>query len=59
MRAMYKYELARKAGVSSKTFARWLKNDTDTLLSFGVLPRSKLLPPPAVKFICEKYVIDL
>ena len=56
---MYKYELARKAGVSSKTFARWLKNDTEKLRALGALPRSKLLPPPAVKFICEKYVIDL
>ena len=59
MRAMYKYELARKAGVSSKTFARWLKNDTEKLIELGALPRSKLLPPPAVKYLCEKYVIDL
>lgn len=59
MRAMYKYELARKAGVSSKTFARWLKNDTEQLRVLGALPRSKLLPPQAVKYVCQKYAIDL
>ena len=56
---MYKYELAQMAGVSNDTFRRWLKNDEDVLLSLGCKKNDQLLNPAAVRYICEKYVIEV
>lgn len=58
-KSMFRYELAAAAGVSMKTFSRWLKSDSEYLRTIGVDTKVKLLPPIAVKYICEKYVIDL
>ena len=58
-KAMYKFELALAAGVSTSTFHRWLINDQTILQDMGVSPNAKLLPPCAVKFICDKYCIEL
>lgn len=54
-KAMYRYELARAAGVSERTFARWLQADREQLQKFGA--NGNLLSPAAVAFICEKYCI--
>ncbi len=51
---MYKYELAQMAGVSNDTFRRWLK----VLHSLGCKKNDQLLNPAAVRYICEKYVIE-
>ena len=53
MKAMYKSELAQLAGVSVNTFRRYLNSRRDALAGMGVTPRTKLLPPKAVKFIVE------
>lgn len=58
-RAMYRYELADAAGVSRRTFGRWLRGREAELRGLGVSPRCKLLPPAAVKWLCEFYCIDL
>lgn len=58
-KAMYKSELADAAGVSLKTLSRWLKRDRNYFASVGVSVKQKMLPPMAVKYICEKYVIEL
>ena len=58
MKSAYKYELAEAAGVSYTTFYRWLSSNRDTLASFGVKPKTKLLPPRAVEWICREYGID-
>lgn len=58
-RAMYKYELAAAAGVSRRTFSRWLRTDHTDLQQLGYKPSMHLLPPACVKFLCEKYVIIL
>ena len=58
-KAMYKYELAQAAGVSSETFRRWLKSDSDELVAMGIAPRQQLLPPKAVRYLCEKYDIEV
>lgn len=55
--AMYKYELAAAAGVSSETFRRWLKSDKDFLEQSAVTPRQKILPPNVVAYLCDKYCI--
>ena len=56
---MYKNEIARAAGVSMATFRTWLKSDKQALDAMGITPRQQLLPPVAVRFLCEKYDIDL
>ena len=60
-KAMYKYELADAAGVSPKTFSRWLKHPrhAQALRDLNVPPRTRLLPPGAVRYICETFVIDI
>lgn len=58
-KSMYKSELARAAGVSSDTFRRWLQSDRATLKAIGVTPRQHILPPVAVRYLCEKYDITI
>ena len=58
-KAMYKSELARAAGVSSETFRRWLKTDKAMLADMGVTPRQHMLHPKAVRYLCEKYDIEI
>ena len=59
MKAMLKSELATAAGVSTDTFRRWLHSDTDYLRSQGITPKTKVLPPQVVRYICEKYDIEV
>ena len=54
-----KRELAKLAGVSERTFTRYLSTRRPILDAMGVLPHARLLPPQAVKYICEDYCIDL
>ena len=64
---MYKNEIARAAGVSTATFRRvstatfrtWMKSDKQALETMGITPRQQLLPPVAVRYLCEKYDIDI
>lgn len=56
---MYKSELARMAGVSDRTFSRYLFNRRQILIEMGVSPHTHLLPPNAVKYISDDYGIDL
>lgn len=56
---MLKSELAERAGVSLSTLGRWLKRHTEELEQMGVTPRSKVLPPIAVRYVCERYGIDI
>ena len=58
-KSMYKNEIARAAGVSTATFRTWLRTDTEALRQMGVSERTKLLPPVAVSYLCEKYCIDI
>jgi len=58
-RAMYKSELAEAAGVSLDTFRRWMKSDVDHLKQWNISIHTKLLPPHVVKYLCEKYVINI
>ena len=58
-KAMYKNELARAAGVSTAVFRTWMKSDKKALEAMGITPRQQLLPPVAVRYLCEKYVIDV
>jgi hypothetical protein len=59
MKSMTKQQLADKAGVSLNTLNRWCKPLQKDLEDIGVQPNARLLPPVAVKFIAEKFCIDL
>ncbi len=56
--AMSRGQLAYFAGVNRKTLSRWLKKDAKQLKALGLEPRC-IIPPAAVRFICEKYCISL
>ena len=59
MKAMLKSELASAAGVSRDTFRRWLQSDAEYMRAQGVKPTSKMLPPKVVKYLIDKYCIEL
>ena len=56
---MTKQELADKAGISLQTLRRWCKPLNSQLTEMGVQRKTKLLPPKAVKLICEYFCIDV
>ena len=56
---MYKSELAEAAGVTRDTFRRWLRSDINYLRSQGLSPKAKVLPPQVVRYLSEKYDIEL
>jgi len=58
MKSTYKYLLAEAAGVNYRTFQRWLSQNQSKLAELGAKPRSRILPPKAVQWICEQYGID-
>ena len=51
MQAMFKSELAKLAGVSSRTFRRYLATRRAILTAMGVSPFARKLPPQAVHYI--------
>lgn len=59
MRSYSKFELAQAAGVSADTFRRWMKSDRAFLEANGITPNTRLLPPKVVKYLCEKYCIEI
>ena len=59
MKSYTKIELARAAGVSGETFRRWLRTDAAYLRANHITPKTKLLPPHVVKYLCEKYDIEV
>ena len=59
MKAMTKQKLADKAGVSLNTLNKWCKPFKAELEAIGLQPNTRLLPPVVIKFIAEKFCIDL
>jgi transposase len=59
MKAMSKSELADRAGVSLSTLTRWCKPYKDDLNAMGLQPNAKVLPPNIVKYLTEKFCIDI
>ena len=59
MKSYTKIELARAAGVSGETFRRWLRTDAAFLRANHITPKTKILPPHVVKYLCEKYDIEV
>ncbi len=59
MKSYYKNEVADMAGVSIRTFRRWLHRHADTLASLGCRPRDKFINPRALQWLCQEYCIDV
>ncbi len=58
-RAMRKSELAKCAGIPKRTFTRYIKLQQPMLSAIGVSSRTQILPPKAVKMLCEALDIEL
>ena len=56
---MSKSELADRAGVTVQTLMNWCRRFDDELSAMGMRPNAKVLPPHIVKFIAEKFAIDV
>lgn len=54
MRARSKSEIAMAAGMSSATMSRWFHSHREVMVSMGMKPTQKLLPPRAVKYVCDE-----
>ena len=59
MKAMSKSELADAAGVSVKVMMNWCKPYRKEFEAMGLKPKDRVLPPKIVKFIAEKFCIDI
>ena len=59
MKAMTKQELANSAGVSIRTFSHWCEPYREELLRMDWQPKMILLPPHIVKFLSDKFCIDV
>ena len=61
MKAMTKSALAKAAGVSKRTFRRWLKDPyiVRQLAPLRLNKKQQLLPPSAVQIIVEHYSIEI
>ena len=60
-KALTKHQLAKRAGVSLRTFRRWLADPyiQAQLAPLGLKPQQVLLPPRAVQIISEHYAITI
>ena len=56
---MSKSELADRAGVTVQTLMSWCRQFDRELKDLGLTPHAKVLPPHIVKFIAEKFSIDI
>lgn len=59
MKAMTKQQLADSAGVTTKTLMSWCAPFMKELETMGMQPHMKVLPPHIVRFITEKFCIDV
>ena len=58
-KSMTKSQLADAAGVSRKTFSGWLQPIRQDLRRMHVKDTAHVLPPSAVRLICETFDIDV
>lgn len=59
MKSMTKQQLADYAGVTTKTLMSWCEPFLRELESMGMQPNMKVLPPHIVRFITEKFDIEV
>ena len=59
MKAMSKQQLADAAGVSVKVLMSWCRPYFKEFEAMGLKPKDRVLPPRIVRFISEKFCIDV
>ena len=59
MKAMTRQQIACCAGVTVKTLSKWMKPQRKELEALGLRPGMIVLPPVIVKYICDKFCIDI
>jgi hypothetical protein len=59
MKAMTRQELAELAGVSVRTLSNWCKPYSKELERMGMRRKMVLLPPNIVRWIIDKFCIDV
>ena len=56
---MTKQQLADRAGISLNTLSRWMKPLQQQLEELGMPPGARILPPRIVKFLADRFCIDV
>ena len=56
---MTKQQLADCAGVCVRTLMRWCEPYRDELEKMGMNPTARVLPPHIIKYLSEKFCIDV
>lgn len=59
MKAMTKQQLAQCAGVTVRTLFNWCRPYRKELTRMGLKPGMRVLPPHIVKWIADRFCIDL
>jgi|GEM_PF-930591 hypothetical protein len=59
MKAMTKQQIADCAGVSVRTLLNWCKPYRQELARMGMTPGMRVLPPNIVKWMAERFCIDV
>ena len=59
MKAMTKQQLAQCAGVTVRTLFNWCRPYRKELARMGLKPGMRVLPPHIVKWIADRFCIDL
>lgn len=59
MKAMSKSELAQAAGVTVRTLFNWCRPYSKELEEMGLKSGMRVLPPHIVKWIADRFCIDL
>jgi hypothetical protein len=59
MKSMTRQQLAQCAGISAKTLKNWMKPFEQELMAMGMPQGKGLLPPNVVRWLAEKYCIDI
>ena len=59
MKSMTRQQIAHRAGVSVKTLTNWCRPFRKELEALGLRPGMIVLPPVIVKWIADKFCIDL
>ena len=59
MKSMTRQQIAHRAGVSVKTLTNWCRPFRQELEALGLRPGMIVRPPVIVKWISDKFCIDL
>ena len=59
MKAMTRQQLAARAGVDVRTLRNWIKPHQEYLWRMGMPKGKGTLPPNVVKWIADRYCIDI